>query len=474
MNDQQDDDFADAFHTVVNAPAVDETKISGKLSIEDFVAFPPNNTFIYLPCREQWSAAAIDKVLPPQQDLDANGQPRFRLGKPVMIKASTWLMRHRRVEQISWEPGAPMIIRDRLINGGVEWVERPGANVLNTYKAPTLPLGDPDKAKRWVEHWHKIYPDNAAHIIKWLAYRVQYPGVKINHALLIGSAEQGVGKDTLLMGALYATGGGNFKVVEPKRLLSNYSNYVKFVILQISEIKDTGTADGDHIDRFSLYDHLKDLIAAPPPVLHYVDKYLRGYDVTNCVGVVMTTNHGLGSIFVPDTDRRLYVAWTDFDGRKAFSDQYWKDFWYWYENEGGFGYVAAYLHTLDVSDFNPKARPPQTDAWKRMVRHDQPVEESELADTIDALGRPDALIVAELVAHDVKLAWMDEPKSRRSVPHRLGRCGYVSCEAEQNRGQWRINNRRHTVYVKRELAPDAQHQAAIVLVASLEAKKTGK
>ena len=32
------------------------------------MAFPPNNTFIYLPCREHWSAAAIDKVLPPQQD----------------------------------------------------------------------------------------------------------------------------------------------------------------------------------------------------------------------------------------------------------------------------------------------------------------------------------------------------------------------------------------------------------------------
>ena len=295
------------------------------MSIEDFVAFPPNNTFIYLPCREQWSAAAIDKVLPPQQDLDANGQPRRHLGKPVMIKASTWLMRYRRVEQISWEPGAPMIIRDRLINGGVEWIEKPGANVLNTYKPPTLVLGDPTKAKRWVDHWHTIYPDDADHIIKWLAYRVQHPGVKINHALLLGSEEQGVGKDTLLMGALYATGGGNLQVVEPKRLLSNYSNFVKCVILQISEIKDTATGDGEHIDRFSLYDRLKDLIAAPPLVLHYVDKYQRGYDVTNCVGVVMTTNHELGSIYVPDTDRRLFVAWTDFDGKEAFSDQYWKE-----------------------------------------------------------------------------------------------------------------------------------------------------
>ena len=219
-------------------------------------------------------------------------------------------------------------------------------------------------------------------------------------------------------------------MIEPKRLLTNYSNYVKHVILQISEIKDTATGDGDHIDRFSLYDHLKDLIAAPPPVLHYVDKYQRGYDVTNCVGVVMTTNHELGSIYIPDVDRRLFVAWTSFDGKKTFSEQYWKDFWHWYEYEDGYGHVAAYLRTLDLSDFNPKARPPQTDAWTRMVRHDQPVEEDELADAIDALGNPDALIIAQLVANDVNLEWMIAPKTLRSVPHRLARCGYVSCDAE--------------------------------------------
>ena len=158
------------------------------------------------------------------------------------------------------------------------------------------------------------------------------------------------------------------------------------MILHISEIKDTANDDGEHIDRFSLYDHLKDLIAAPPPVLHYVDKYQRGYDVTNCVGVVMTTNHELGSIYIPDTDRRLFVAWTNFDGEEAFSDQYWKDILELVRRRGRFGHVAAYLHTLDVSDFDPKARPPQTEAWKRMVRHDQPVEEDELADAIDALG----------------------------------------------------------------------------------------
>jgi Family of unknown function (DUF5906) len=469
------DDFADTFSPVVSAPAVaiTRTKISGAVAIEDFVGFPPNNTFIYLPCREPWTAAAIDAVFPPQQDIDSNGQPRRHLGKAVMIKASTWLMRHRRCEQQSWQPGEPMFICDRLVVSGVGWVPRPGANVLNTYKAPTLVLGDPKKAKRWVDHWHAIYPDNADYAIKWLACRVQRPGVKINHALLLGSEKQGVGKDTLLAGATYAVGAGNYMSISPRRLLSQYSNFVRCVLLHVSEAKDTAGDSGERVDRFVMYDRMKDLIAAPPPTLHYVDKYQKGYEVINCVGVVITTNDELGSVHLPEGDRRLYVAWSTVDGKAVFSEQYWKEFWHWYEEEGGFGHVAAYLTELDISDFNPKAPPPETPAFRRMIRAEQPVEEDELADTIDALERPDALTIAELVTRNVDLEWMIAPKTRRSVPHRLGRCGYVSCESEQNQGRWLIKGRRHTVYVKRGLSQGAQHAAAVALVRKLEAVTGG-
>ena len=90
-----------------------------------------------------------------------------------------------------------MFIRDQLTNGS-EWIDRPGACVLNTYKEPVLKSGDPSKAKRWVDHWHVIYPNEADYILKWLSHRAQYPGVKINHGLLLGSKEQGVGKDSLM------------------------------------------------------------------------------------------------------------------------------------------------------------------------------------------------------------------------------------------------------------------------------------
>jgi hypothetical protein len=64
-------------------------------------------------------------------------------------------------------------------------------------------------AGRWLDHVHKVYPEEAEHIIQWLAHRVQRPQEKINHALvLIG--HQGIGKDTLLEPVKTAVGPWNF------------------------------------------------------------------------------------------------------------------------------------------------------------------------------------------------------------------------------------------------------------------------
>jgi hypothetical protein len=469
--DDEQDDFANTFSQVVHtAPA---HLHSGPLAVEDFVAFPPNNTFIYLPCREAWSAAAIDAVLPMQQDLDRNGQPRRHLGKPVMIKPSKWLLKHLRCEQMSYWPGKPLFIRDQLTNGS-EWIERPGACVLNTYKEPTLKSGDASKAARWVEHWHTIYPDNADYIIKWLAQRAQDPGEKINHGLLLGSKEQGVGKDSLLQAVKYTVGASNYEQVKPQRLISNYSNFVRTVILHVSEIRDTATDDGERIDRFALYDHLKDFAAAPPDVLYYVDKYQRGFYVTNCLGLVFTTNYSRDSIYIPPGDRRFYVAWTEYDGRANFSKTYWTELWNWYRNEGGFEHVAAYLRTLDISDFDPKAPPPETEAHQDIVDSYRAAESDELADALDALERPAAVITTQLVAHDVRLAWMIDHKNGRRVPYRMEANGYAACRAEKNNGRWIINGKRHVVYVKAELNPTQRRVAAAALLGKLETKKEPK
>src|SRR5262249_32973495 len=147
--------------------------------------------------------------------------------------------------------------------------------------------------------------DEAHHIIKWLAHRVQRPQEKINHALVLGGT-QGIGKDTLLEPVKRAVGPWNFKEVSPQQLLGRFNGFLQSVILRVSEARDLG-----EVNRFSFYDHLKAYTAAPPDVLRVDEKNLREHYVLNCCGIIITTNHKTDGIFLPPDDRRHFVAWSE-------------------------------------------------------------------------------------------------------------------------------------------------------------------
>ena len=59
------------------------------------------------------------------------------------------------------------------------------------------------------------------------------------------------------------------------------------------------------------------------------------------------------------------------------------------------------------------------------------------------------------------LEWLIDRRHRRSIPHRMERCGYVTCRNPNAAdGLWFINGRRHTLYGKANLPPDQRVQAA--------------
>src|SRR5262245_3925125 len=158
---------------------------------------------------------------------------------------------------MTWAPGLPLQIPDRLISMG-GWIERKNVSCFNLYRPPRIKLGDASKAKFWLDHVHRIYPDDADHIIKWLAHRVQGPEDKINHALVLGGA-QGIGKDSILEPVKEAIGRWNFLEITPKDLLvERFNPFAKSVILRINEAHDLGEAD-----RFKFYDRTKLYTAAP-------------------------------------------------------------------------------------------------------------------------------------------------------------------------------------------------------------------
>ncbi len=105
---------------------------------------------------------------------------------------------------------------------------------------------------------------------------------------------------------------------------------------------------------------MKSYTAAPPDVLRVDEKNLREHSVPNVCGIVITTNYQ-DALYLPADDRRHLVTWSDLS-KADFPDNYWNDLWAWFYG-GGHSHVAAYLHELDITKFDPKAPPPKTDAF---------------------------------------------------------------------------------------------------------------
>jgi hypothetical protein len=365
-----------------------------------------------------------------------------------------------------WAPGQPMTIPGRVLSDG-GWIEHEGVTCFNLYRPPLLKKGNATKAGRWAAHVETVYPMDAPHIIRWLAHRVQHPEDKLNHALVLGG-EQGIGKDSLLEPVKRAVGAWNFAEPSPKQLMGVFNSFGRSVILRISEARDLGD-----VDRYTFYEHLKIYCAAPPDVLRLNEKHLREYNILNCCGVVITTNHLTDGIYLPADDRRHFVAWSMLT-KDDFTEDYWNELWGFYD-AGGDRHVAAYLADLDLKDFNPKAPPPKTEAFWTIVNAGRAPEDAELATIFELLGNPDAVTLRQLAAtaagtnsvEDDFVDWLKDRKNRRTILYRLEACGYMPIRnPDADDKLWKIGGRRVAVYARATLSFSSQVSAARKLAAT--------
>jgi hypothetical protein len=216
---------------------------------------------------------------------------------------------------------------------------------------------------RWLELWQRLVPNDMErnHILDVLAYKVQHPNVKINHAILLCGGH-GIGKDTAFAPFWWAIGGpsnANVATVKNDELTSKWGYVLESEVMYINELRQTEAKD-----RRALENTLKPIIAAPPEYLSVERKGMHPYYVSNRILVIAGSNER-APIAIPSEDRRWFVAWSD-AGRYAPEEA--ESLWAWYKS-GGFASIAAYMQSRDVSAFNPGAAPPMTDA-KRVMIHD--------------------------------------------------------------------------------------------------------
>jgi Family of unknown function (DUF5906) len=460
----------DPFQSAIRQAIRDTPDSQGEgVRLEDFYAYMEQAKFFYTPTRAPWPATSVNARIPPIR------VGTDEAGAPIYIKPSTWLAQNRRVEQITWAPGLPLLIRDRLISEG-GWIPRSGVNVLNLYRPPLMAPGDPRQAVPWLRHVRRIYPRDSLHIIRWVAHRVQRPEDKINHALVLGGL-QGIGKDTMVEPVKRAVGPWNVAEPSPVHLVKGqFNGFARAVIVRISEARDLGD-----VDRYQFYEHLKVYSAAPPDVLRVNEKNLREYNLLNCCGVIITTNHKTDGLYLPADDRRHYVAWSD-RTMDDFTPAYWNTLWAYYDN-GGDRHVLAYLRQLNLKRFDPKAPPKKTEAFWDIVNASRAPEDGELADVLDLLGegeqRAGVVALAQIiktaegppaasggVASDDFIDWLKDRRNRRNIAHRFEACGYVPVRnPDADDGLWAVRRRRMVLYGRADRTLAERITAARQLVA---------
>jgi hypothetical protein len=423
-------------------------EVKADLLLTDFASYLPERKYIYMPTGKVWEPAGIDRAFPPIGD----GEEK--------VKQSAIIDEQCPVHDLTWAPGRPQIVENAFLDQG-GWIAKPGARVYNGYRPPRSMDGNPAKAGRWLDHVAYVYSDAAEHLIAWFAHRVQRPGEKVNHALVLGGA-QGIGKDTILEPVRHAVGAWNFGDVSPIELLGRFNPFLKNVVLRVSELRDLGDRD-----RYGFYEHTKTLIAAPPDTILIDEKNIHAYRVPNLIGVVFTTNHRTDGLYLPADDRRHYVAWSDLTP-DDFPADYWAELYRWFDDDGeggsGIAHVAAYLAARDLSGFDPKAPPPKTPAFWDVVAAGRAPEDTEIADVIANLGEPDALTIGDIARTTDDLdfrMWLKDRKNSRQIPHRFECAGYVATRnPEAKDGLWVVADKRQVVYVRRDLPIRQRSEAA--------------
>lgn len=461
---------------LVDVLGIEPPRPARTFTVDDFEAYLPDHTYVYMATREFWPATSVNSLVRPVQLFDDKGTAVTKTvgrgekaeEKPVFQAAGLWLDKNKPLEQQTWAPGEPDIIRDRLMADG-GWMPKPRSRVLNLYRPAPAWRGDATAAGPWVDHVRMLYGAEADHILRWLAHRVQRPQQKINHALVLGG-RPGIGKDTILEPVKMAIGHWNMAEIAPKQLLENFNEYAQSVILRISEVRDLG-----EMTMLEFYNCTKIYCAAPPDVIRVNRKHLGAYYIPNVTCVVMTTNYRINCLYLTLDDRRHFVAWSDIKPEDLGED-YLEGLWSWYE-AGGYGHVAAYLAGLDLSSFAHAAPPRKTQAFLDIVEASTAPEDSDLAEILAGLDNPAAVTIDEICMKadpDFRSFLLDR-KNRRAIPHRFEQCGYTAVRnTTVVNGVWTMAGRKQTVYAKADLSIRDRLIAAGALKVKLDAEKVAR
>ena len=265
---------------------------------------------------------------------------------------------------ITYAAGDPV-----LVQRGADWFGNRWRDAR-----PALAGLPPRDIKPWTEHCEQLVPIavEREHCYDLMAYRLQHPEGKINHAVLHGGRE-GCGKDSMwapLLWAVCGPQGTNRGIMDNDTISSQWGYQLESEILVINELREP-----DASQRRAFANKLKPIIATPPEYLPINRKGLHPYMMVNRI-LVLAFSNDPSPVSLSSQDRRWFCVWSH-SPRLAPPDA--TRLWAWYA-AGGFSAVADWLAARDLSAFNPKSAPIETEFRLNLVEHGMSAAESVLVE----------------------------------------------------------------------------------------------
>jgi len=313
-----------------------------------FAYVTADDTYFDMEDRKEYSRSVFNAMFRHLKFMSIHGD------KPRKVEASIFFDENRDSH------GCPLTSGVTYAPGESKLVGKKGEVFCNRWRdgRPTVDKSLKANIDMWLNHGRKLIPNEEEfqHILNVMAFKLQNPNIKINHAVLHAGRE-GCGKDTFWAPFIWAVCGPDYEnrgYLDSATLSTPWGYHLESEVLLINELREPTMSE-----RQALANNLKPIIAAPPEFLDVNRKGLHPFKAVNRTFVLAFSNSRTPISLAPQ-DRRWFVIWSEsprIDGSAI---------WRWYKS-GGFEAVAAYLYQRDVSAFNPAGTPFETEHKTNLI-----------------------------------------------------------------------------------------------------------